>query len=138
MWFAAAWMEPRDYHVKWSEPVNRERQIPYDITYMWHLKYDTNKVIYSRNRFTVIENRLVFAQGERGRRGMDWEFGLVDANYYIGWIDNKVLLYNTGNYIQYSVINHNGKEYRKRMYACILSHFDVQQKLTQHCKSTIY
>ena len=46
MWFAAAWMEPRDYHVKWSEPVNRERQIPYDITYMWHLKYDTNKVIY--------------------------------------------------------------------------------------------
>ena len=26
---------------------------------------------------------------------------------------NKVLLYNTGNYIQYPVINHNGKEYEK-------------------------
>ena len=24
---------------------------------------------------------------------------------------NKVLLYSTGNYIQYPVVNHNGKEY---------------------------
>ena len=24
----------------------RERQIPYDITYMWNLKYDTNELIY--------------------------------------------------------------------------------------------
>ena len=32
---------------------------------------------------------------------------------YIGWINNKVLLYNTGNCIQYLVINHNGKEYEK-------------------------
>ena len=29
------------------------------------------------------------------------------------WINNKVLLYSTGNYIQYPVINHNGKEYEK-------------------------
>ena len=26
---------------------------------------------------------------------------------------DKFLLYSTGNYIQYSVINHNGKEYEK-------------------------
>ena len=32
---------------------------------------------------------------------------------YIEWINNKVLLYRTGNYIQYPVINHNGKEYKK-------------------------
>ena len=25
----------------------RERQIPYDITYMWDLKYDTNELIYN-------------------------------------------------------------------------------------------
>ena len=35
---------------------------------------------------------------------------------YIGWINNEVLLYSTGNYIQYPVINHNGKEVVKRMY----------------------
>ena len=29
---------------------------------------------------------------------------------YIKWINNKVLLYSTGNYIQYPMINHNGKE----------------------------
>ena len=36
---------PRDYHTKWSKS-ERERQIPYDITYMWHLKYGTNEPIY--------------------------------------------------------------------------------------------
>ena len=31
-------------------------------------------------------------------------------------INNKVLLYSIENYIEYLVINHNGKEYEKRMY----------------------
>ena len=35
----------RDYHTKWRKS-ERERQIPYDITYMWNLKYDTNELIY--------------------------------------------------------------------------------------------
>ena len=35
----------RDYHTKWSKS-ERERQIPYDVTYMWNLKYDTNELIY--------------------------------------------------------------------------------------------
>ena len=42
----------------------------------------------------------MFAKGrEREWGGMDWEFA-----------GNKVLLYSTANYIQYPVINHNGKE----------------------------
>ena len=36
---------PRDYHTKWSKS-EQERQIPYDITYMWNLKCDTNELIY--------------------------------------------------------------------------------------------
>ena len=28
---------------------------------------------------------------------------------YEEWINNKVVLYSTGNYIQYPVVNHNGK-----------------------------
>ena len=35
----------RDYLTKWSKS-ERERQIPYDITYMWNLKYDTTEPIY--------------------------------------------------------------------------------------------
>ena len=47
---------------------------------------------------------------------MNWEFGSsVGKLLYIELINNKVLLYSTGNYIQYPVINHNGKEY-DRMY----------------------
>ena len=34
---------PRDYHTKWSQ---KEKDIPYDSTYMWNLKYDTNELIY--------------------------------------------------------------------------------------------
>ena len=37
--------ETRDYHMKWSKS-ERERQIPYDIAYMWNLKYGTNEPIY--------------------------------------------------------------------------------------------
>ena len=53
------------------------------------------------------------AKGGEVVEGRIGSLGLVDANYYIEWINNKVLLYSTGNYIQYPVINHNGKEYEK-------------------------
>ena len=39
---------PRDNHTKWSKS-DRERQIPYDMAYMWNLKTkknDTNEIIY--------------------------------------------------------------------------------------------
>ena len=52
------------------------------------------------------------AKGEEGGGGVDWEFGISGCKLlYTAWINNKVLLYSTGNYIQYPVINHNGKEY---------------------------
>ena len=66
------------------------------------------------NRLTGIENRLVVAKGEGEGGGMDWEFGISRCKLsYIGWINNKVLLHSIGNYIQYPVINHNGKENKK-------------------------
>ena len=47
------------------------------------------------------------AKGERGGRGMGCEAGVSRCKLlYIGWIDNKVLLYSIGNYTQYPVINH--------------------------------
>ena len=53
-------------------------------------------------------------QGGGGGGRKEWEFGISRCKLlHIGWI-NKVLLYNTGNYIQYPVINHNGKEYLKK------------------------
>ena len=40
--------------------------------------------------------------------------GLVDVNLCIEWVNNKVLLYSTGDYIQSPGINNNRKEYYKK------------------------
>ena len=51
-------------------------------------------------------------QGGGDWGGMKWEVGVSRCKLlYIEWINNKVLLYSTENYIQYLMINHNGKEY---------------------------
>ena len=56
----------------------------------------------------------MLVKGEGGGGGMDWESGFSRCKLlYIGWINNKVLLYSPGNYIQYPVINHNRTEYEK-------------------------
>ena len=60
---------PRDYHTKWSKP-DRERQISYDIAYMWNLKSDTKWTYFqNRKRFTDIENKFMVTNGERGVGG---------------------------------------------------------------------
>ena len=42
---------------------------------------------------------------------MGWEFGIsICKLLYIGWVNNRVLFNGTGNYIQYSVISHTGKQ----------------------------
>ena len=60
---------------------------------------------------TDLENRLVVAKGERGKEKWIGILGLADVN--MRWVKSKVLLYSIGNYIQYSVTSHNGKEYEK-------------------------
>ena len=64
--FAASWMDLG--MIVLSEV--RERQIPYDITYMWNLKYATNEPIYetATDSQIYVEKRLVVAEGEGGVR----------------------------------------------------------------------
>ena len=55
-----------------------------------------------------------FPRGKGGKGGKGWEFGISKCKLlYIGWINKKVSLCSTGNYIQYPVMNHNRKEYEK-------------------------
>ena len=69
----------RGYHTKWSKS---ERQIPYNITYMWNLKmWHKWTYLQNKNRLTDIESRLVAAKGVEG--GMDGCLGLANASYYI-------------------------------------------------------
>ena len=88
--------------------------------------------------------------------GKSWDFGIRRYKLlYIGWTNNKVLLYRTVNSIQYPIINHNGKQYEKlyiyiyiymyiemglytqiHVYIHSCSPFAAYQRLRQHCKST--
>ena len=47
--FSATWRDLKMIILSKSE---RERQIPYDITYMWNLKYDTNGLIYKTEMYS--------------------------------------------------------------------------------------
>ena len=78
---------------------------------MWNLKYDTNELIYETETNSQTERTELWPPRWGSRGGKDWEFGISRGKLlYIEWINNKVLLYSTGNYIQCPVINHNGKE----------------------------
>ena len=46
-------------------------------------------------------------------KGWTGSLGLADANWKYRTDRQQGPTYNTGNYIQYLVINHNGKEYEK-------------------------
>ena len=79
---------------------------------MWNLKYDTIKPIYETEIESEAQRKDVIANagvGEGSTRSWVIRCKLV----YVGCVNNKVLPYSTGNYIQYPAINHNGKEYEK-------------------------
>ena len=106
MSFAATWMELEIIIL--SEVSQKDKyhiiSLICGILKCWH-KWT---YLQNKNRLTDVENRLVAAK--------DWKFGMSRCKLlYIGWI-NKVLLYITGNYIQYLMIYHNGKEYKKWIY----------------------
>ena len=44
--FVQTWMD-QEIIIPSEVKSERERQIPYDITYMWDLKYGTNELIYN-------------------------------------------------------------------------------------------
>ena len=71
---------------------------------------------------------MVAKGGDGG--GVEWEFGVSRCKLiHREQINNKVLLYSTGNYIQYPVINHNGKEFKKNVYICITESLCCTEKI---------
>ena len=61
-------------------------------------------------------------KAEGSRRWVHQEVGVRRCKlFYVEWL-NKVLMYSIVNCIQYSVMNHNGKEYEKEcvfIYICV-------------------
>ena len=83
MAFAGTWMQLEI--LKPSEVSQNERQIPFDISYMWNLKYGTNKPIYKTETDSQTQRTDLWLPRRCEKRKWDgleiW--GLVDANCYI-------------------------------------------------------
>ena len=70
--FAATWMDLETIILKLSQS-ERERQMPYDITDMWNLKYDTNETIYETETDSHTERTdLWLPRGRGGDGGGGW------------------------------------------------------------------
>ena len=112
----ATWM---DREILIPSESDRERQISYDIVYMWNPEESYKwSYLWNQNRVTDIENKLMVT-GEGAVRthrkvGID-TYTLL----YITQITNKDLLYSTGNSTQYSIMAYIGKESKKRVDICI-------------------
>ena len=108
---AATWMDLDILILSQTEKTNI-------MWYHFHVeskKWHKSKLLWNRNRLTDLRNRPMVAKAEWGGKGMEWEFGISRCKLlYAGWINNKVLLYSTGNYIQYSVINRNLEKNMKK------------------------
>ena len=49
---------------------DRERQIPYDITYIWNLiKMIEKDYLYNRNKLTDFKSKLIVTRGDMGWEG---------------------------------------------------------------------
>ena len=79
MLFAATSNGPRNDCIKWNKS-DRERQIPYDIIYMWNPKHYTNKLVYETNRLTDLESKL-YHRGKGMGKDKISSLGLSGTNY---------------------------------------------------------
>ena len=96
--FAATWM---DLEIIILSKSDIERDKYHDIPYIWKLKHGTNEPVNETETDSQAWKAVV-AKGQAGGGRTDWEFGVSRCKLLcIEWID-KVLLYSTGNYIQYS------------------------------------
>ena len=78
--FAATGIDLDITILRWIK-LERERQIPYDITYIWKLKHDTNELIHETKQTHRYREQTCGCHGG-GRLGevRIGSFGLADAN----------------------------------------------------------
>ena len=98
---------------------------------MFNLTYGTNEPVYKAEIDSQTYRTDLRLPRGWGRDGLGvWDQQMQTTIYKTDKQKGPTVQHR--EYIQYPEIKHNGKEY-----ICILNHFAVQQKLTQHCKSTI-
>ena len=82
--FAATWTELETLIL--SELSQRERQIPYDITYIWNLMYGTSEPFHRKETHGLGVCMYLWLPRRRGR---DWEFGVSKCKLLpLEWISS--------------------------------------------------
>ena len=77
---------------------------------MWNLKKYTNELIY-KTEIDPQTQKTNICLPKESWGGINWDYGINRYTLlHIKQINNKDLLYRTRNYIQYLVVNYNGKE----------------------------
>ena len=104
----------RDSHTEWSKS-KRERQISYDITFMWNLKYGTNDPICKTETDHRHPDHTCVFWGRRagwggGREGDRGEFGVKTITFKMD--KQGVLLHSIGNHVQFLGLEHDGRQYK--------------------------
>ena len=111
--FATTWMELETLIL--SEVNQKEKDKYHGITYIWNLIYGTNEPFHRKETHGLGE-QTCGCQGGRGGSGMDWEFGVNRLRLLpLEWINNEILLCNTGNYIQSLMMEHDNMR-KKNLY----------------------
>ena len=71
---AAAWMYLEN--ITLSELSQKEKDIPYDVTYLWNLKCDTDEFIYKTSKLTGKDNKFMV----KGKSGV-WDYQIQTTKY---------------------------------------------------------
>ena len=87
--------------IKLSEVSQTEKDKYHVIPHMWNLKYAANEHLSETETDSQTQRTDSCLQKGRGSGGgKDQKFGVSRCKLlYIGWINNKILLYKTAKYI---------------------------------------
>ena len=81
--------------------------------YLFYIWRKINSRFFKFGSYPQISYVIAIMEWEKGTWQIK-EFGISRCKLlYVEWINSKVLLYSTGNYIQYPLINHNEKQCEK-------------------------
>ena len=111
--FAGTWRDSEI--ITLSEASQTEKDKHHMMTHAWNLSYDTKNINKTETGSQTHEQTWGCQGGEGGKGSIEGvEFGVHRCKLLnVGWINNKVMLHSTGNYIQYPEINHNGNKNMK-------------------------
>ena len=95
--FAATWVD-LEVTILSEIKSDKEREIPYDIRYMWNLKYDTNEHSYKAETDSQTQRtELWLSRGRKGWEGKDCESGISTCKLLYRM--DKHLWYSTGTIV---------------------------------------